>query len=282
MKTTYHFFPSVFIFALILVVAASACAPASTLPGEPSAIPTTENSDADLLITLERTPCHGTCPVYKLTISGNGEVIYEGHNFVAVEGEQTESLSPTQIQDLVTAFEQANFFSLRDYIDNNAGDSQSVITSITMDGKTKTVNHYYGDNRAPQELFDLESRIDEITNSKQWTSSATPPSEDQGVIVTFRVAGVEQYKIRLTDPVDIEIARQLLAGEEAPHIPNGVVVRDSSDVNVGYSWHIDPESLEFADFTTEVCDGLPSDVEKGLITSDRYCPWSAEVITIDE
>ena len=169
MKTTYHFFLSVFIFALVLGTTASACAPASTLPGEPSAIPVTENSFADLVITLERTPCHGTCPVYKLTISGNGKVIYEGHNFVAVEGEQTESLSPTQIQDLVAAFEHANFFSLRDYTDNNAGDSQSVITSITMNGKTKTVNHYYGDNSVPQELFDLESKVDEIVNSKQWT-----------------------------------------------------------------------------------------------------------------
>jgi hypothetical protein len=112
--------------------------------------------------------------------------------------------------------------------------------------------------------------------------SATPPSEDQGVIAKFRVAGVEEYKIRLTDPADIEIAQRLLAGEEAPRIPDGMVVRDSSDVNVGYSWHINPESVEFADFTTEVCDGWPSDVEKELITSDYYCPWAAEVITIDE
>jgi hypothetical protein len=110
--------------------------------------------------------------------------------------------------------------------------------------------------------------------------AATPRSE--GVIVTFRVAGSQEYKIRLTDPADIEIARKLLAGEEAPRIPNGVVVRGDPDVNAGYSWHIDPESVEFADLTTEVCDGLPSDVEQGLIASDRYCPWSAEVITIDE
>lgn len=109
---------------------------------------------------------------------------------------------------------------------------------------------------------------------------ATPQKE--GVVVTFRVADVEEYKIRLTDPADIEIARKLLAGEEAPSIPNGVVVRGDPDVNTGYTWYIDPESVEFADLTVEVCDGLPSDVEKGIITSDRYCPWSAEVIAIDE
>lgn len=103
-----------------------------------------------------------------------------------------------------------------------------------------------------------------------------------GVVVTFLVAGQEQYKIQLTDPADIATAQKLLAGEEGPKIPNGLIVKDDPGVNEGYSWHIDPASLEFADFTTEVCDGLPSDVEQGILTSDYYCPWSAEVIAIDE
>ncbi len=98
----------------------------------------------------------------------------------------------------------------------------------------------------------------------------------------FHVADSEQYKIRLTDPSDIEVARKLLHGNGAPRIPNRVVIRGTSNVNVGYSWHIDPDTIEFADVTTVVCDGLPPDVEKGQITSDRYCPWSAEVISIDE
>jgi hypothetical protein len=102
------------------------------------------------------------------------------------------------------------------------------------------------------------------------------------VTVTFLVAQAEEYKIRLTEPADIAIARQLLNGEAAPTIPNGIVVRGDSDVNVGYTWHIDPDSVDFVDVTTEVCDGLPSDVEQGIITSDYYCPWGAEVIAIEE
>jgi hypothetical protein len=118
------------------------------------------------------------------------------------------------------------------------------------------------------------------TPGPQDTPTAAP--EQKGVVVTFRVADAEEYKIRLTDPADIDIARQLLAGEEAPSIPNGIVVRGEADVNEGYTWHIDPESVEFADLTVEVCDGRPSDVEQNLITSDRYCPWDATVIAIDE
>ena len=110
--------------------------------------------------------------------------------------------------------------------------------------------------------------------------SGQPAPTPTGVVITLRVADAEEYRIRLTDADDIATARKLLHGEAAPRIPNGRVVRGDADVNVGYSWHIDPDSVEFADTTIELCDGRPSDVERGLITSERYCPWSAKVVAM--
>jgi hypothetical protein len=97
--------------------------------------------------------------------------------------------------------------------------------------------------------------------------------------VTFRV-GEEEYRILITDVADLDIAQQLLDGEEAPRIPNGKIVRGVTGINEGWSWSIDPATLEFADMTTEVCDGLPSYVEDGSLTGDYFCPWSAEVIDV--
>jgi hypothetical protein len=107
--------------------------------------------------------------------------------------------------------------------------------------------------------------------------SPAPPSG--AVVVTFRVLD-EEYRILLTDPQDIDNARRLLAGEEAPSIPNGVIVRGEPGVNVGYSWHIDPASVDFADMTMELCDGVPSFVEDGTLEGDRFCPWDARVVDI--
>jgi len=107
-----------------------------------------------------------------------------------------------------------------------------------------------------------------------------PVAAPKDVVITVRVADAEEYRIRLTNPDDIAIAQKLLAGAVAPRIPNGRVGRGHPDANVGYSWHIDPASVEFADTTIEVCDGRPSDVEKGTITSEWYCPWSAQVVAI--
>lgn len=113
------------------------------------------------------------------------------------------------------------------------------------------------------------------------SAPASQPAEADGVVVTFRVADAEEYRVLLTDPNDIAVAERLLAGEEAPRIPNGVIVRDGDGgVNIGYSWHIDPGSLEFAEVTIELCDGLPSYVEDGTLTGERFCPWAAEVIDI--
>jgi hypothetical protein len=93
--------------------------------------------------------------------------------------------------------------------------------------------------------------------------------------------GAEQYRILLTDANDVAIAQRLLAGDDtAPKIPNGLIVRGDSSVNEGWSWSIDPASLEFADMTTEVCDGLPSYVEDGSLTSQYFCPWSAKLIDL--
>ncbi len=99
-------------------------------------------------------------------------------------------------------------------------------------------------------------------------------------IVTFQVVD-ETYKVELTDPAAIETAQELLAGTVPSKIPVGTIVRDSPGPNAPWTWHIDPATFQWADFTIEVCDWLPSYVEDGTLTSPNYCPWSAKVIAID-
>ncbi|MFC1904206.1 DUF6438 domain-containing protein [Chloroflexota bacterium] len=123
----------------------------------------------EVVITLERTACHGTCPVYTLTIYGSGTVIYEGKEFVKTTGEKEWNISEEKVRQLVSEFEKIDYFSKSDsYEERTITDAPSVITSITIDGKTKSIKHYHGDFSAPELLTKLENRIDEITNSAQW------------------------------------------------------------------------------------------------------------------
>ena len=107
------------------------------------------------------------------------------------------------------------------------------------------------------------------------------PTAPQNPVAVFEVAGSETYKIELATPELVQHAKDLMVGKPGAAIPLGTVVRDEPGVNAPWSWHIDPATLEFADMTIEVCDGLPSYVEDGTVTSDQYCPWSAKVIDIE-
>ena len=106
-------------------------------------------------------------------------------------------------------------------------------------------------------------------------STAAVPS-----VATFQVVD-QTFKIELITPELAQHAIDLMNGEEIAAIPVGTIVRDDPSVNEPWSWHIDPQTLEFADFTTEVCDGLPEYVEDGTLTSDIYCPWVADVIAVE-
>jgi len=107
------------------------------------------------------------------------------------------------------------------------------------------------------------------------------PAAPSNPIATFEVAGEETFSVELATPELVEHAERLLAGEDVAAIPLGTVVRDDPGPNAPWSWHLDPATLEFAEVTIEVCDGLPSYVEDGTVTSDQYCPWSAKIVSID-
>lgn len=127
-------------------------------------------SNKNLVITLERGTCFGTCPVYKLTVFGNGTVVYEGGYYVKVVGRQTSSISPAEIQSLVDDFNESGFISLNDVYGNPGGDAPTVTTSIRTDGAFKEVTDYWSSN-VPQKLHDLEDNIDVITHSELWVGN---------------------------------------------------------------------------------------------------------------
>jgi hypothetical protein len=106
-----------------------------------------------------------------------------------------------------------------------------------------------------------------------------PTAPSRGGLVTFRVAD-ETFRVQLLDNSQIDAAHRAANGGLA-RIPNGRVVAGTG-VNVGWSWHV--EDVEFAELTTEVCDGRPSDVEREGVTfgGGRFCPWTARVISIQE
>lgn len=148
---------------VLTIVAALAIGCGQTAKATP--VPT---NIANVYITMERQACKGQCPVYSLMIYGTGSAVFQGvENVERIGGAQT-SVSNEKIEQLVSEFLKIDFFSLEDsYEEHVITDAPTVITSITIDGQTKTVKHYHGDTNAPEELTELENTIDEILNIDQ-------------------------------------------------------------------------------------------------------------------
>jgi hypothetical protein len=150
------------IIVTIIIMSASLAGCSRTQTPQP-------NDIKDVVITLERTVCFGACPDYTLTIQGDGTFTYEGRQFVKIEGTRTTTISKEKIRQLLSEFQSVDYFSLNDsYEEFGATDMPSAITSLTINGKTKTVRHYHGDFSAPEQLTELENKIDETVNSDQW------------------------------------------------------------------------------------------------------------------
>ena len=93
--------------------------------------------------------------------------------------------------------------------------------------------------------------------------SPTTPSADRA-LVTFQVSG-EQFRVQLNTKDQVDAARRAQQGGAA-RIPNGRIVTGTRE-NANWSWHL--EDVAFAELTIELCDGRPSDVERGGVQYRR-------------
>ena len=159
-------------------------------------------SQTGLSLKMKRFGCYGSCPNYDLTVQPDGKVtiekvIIDGGFWKKSVNKTADKLNDEQLKQLVSEIEKVNFFSFDDAYNDDSTDCQNsvkqkagVILHIQLSGKKKTINHYFGcrfseklkgNNPAnikiekdclpeifPQELYDLENKIDEIVEIKSW------------------------------------------------------------------------------------------------------------------
>ena len=125
-----------------------------------------------LNIEMWRTDCQMRCPVYKVTIQGNGTVDYVGDHFVRDRGPKQVVISKDQIHTLLVDFDQADFFNLEDRAFAWGFHTSRVGVRITIDGKTKEVwsdAYHIGSESGLQARFvEATAAIDKAVGTDQW------------------------------------------------------------------------------------------------------------------
>ena len=115
------------------------------------------------VITLERTACFGTCPVYKVTLLEDGTVSYEGWEHVRVPGTHTWKIDPAAVLALARDMEKAGFFEMKDAYTLPVTDMPTTYVTLTSGGRSKRIKDYFA---APPALTAIEARIDEVSGAK--------------------------------------------------------------------------------------------------------------------
>lgn len=120
---------------------------------------------AEVVLSMQRTPCFGACPVYLVEVLGDGTLRFRGERHVAVTEPVELKLEPATVKQLFARVDGTDFAGWKDFTNVNASDAPTVVLTY----KGHTVRHYRGDDAAPAELTKLEDDVDAILGTARWT-----------------------------------------------------------------------------------------------------------------
>jgi hypothetical protein len=107
------------------------------------------------------------------------------------------------------------------------------------------------------------------------------PSEIQGK--SFIVQNGGNFTVYATDPEAIQLLTDNYNGLNNMFVTGRLVIGNGG-FNSPWSWHLDPDDVTMAEFSIELCDGTPRDVEDNLpywlFSVETFCPWNSKVIEI--
>src|SRR5690606_30471779 len=151
----------------------AACAPATNGGAEQN----TSTVDDAAYVVMERGPCFGTCPVYEVRVDAKGLVTFEGRRFVDATGTATAEITGDSAAALMRSIEADGFFDLDPrYIYGERGcgayhtDAPHVTLTLSLGGRTHTVQHDYGCTGAPDVLRRMHDRVDAVAGVGRWIS----------------------------------------------------------------------------------------------------------------
>lgn len=148
--------------------------------------PTTSVASTDSIV-LERTLCYGTCPAYRLRLTGSGAVAFESRNPGDSGRVASDRVTPAVIAGLLAEADKLGFDTLpeviakdRRFCPDNATDHPTVTVTMFRRAAIKRVEDYLGcfarsDHSVTQlvaQLRAFEKSIDSTAGSARWVRPA--------------------------------------------------------------------------------------------------------------
>ena len=106
--------------------------------------------------------------MYTVELDGSGRVVFDGLNFVKDTGRHEDTVASADVRALAEEMDRAGYFAFEERYPPDATDHATVTTSLTIDGRTRQVEHNLGSRSAPEGIEALYARIDEVARSAKW------------------------------------------------------------------------------------------------------------------
>ena len=178
--------------------------PPEKLPTRHAAFPEVTDLSA-VTFSLRRTDCLGSCPVYEVSIAGDGLVTYSGRAFIAVTGTHTDHIPIEKVRELLEAFRKADFYSLADEYSLRVTDGPTYIVGLQIGGHAKKVIDYMGTYAGmPAVVSDLEQQLDAISGDEKWLKG------NSDTVASLRKEGFDFS----SDAATLMLTRVAASGEE--------------------------------------------------------------------
>lgn len=140
-------------------------------------VQTSGAANASLLASVERGPCRGFCPVYRVEVYDDGKVHFEGKQNVASVGAHDGTTSTAEIQKLAQAIGNSAVASADSaYVMDSKGcgpystDLPVSVLTVRIGTRLKTIQYDPGCRNAPRYLQTLVAQIDSAAHSTTWVS----------------------------------------------------------------------------------------------------------------
>jgi len=124
-----------------------------------------------LFLTMERTPCFGKCPTYKIMIFNTGNVIFEGFSNTKYIGKYKQQLTRTQLKEIQQMMDEIDILGMKDVYDSNVTDFPSTILFLVSNNthKKKILDRV----DAPASLKQFEKLIDSLVVNNKLVNLST-------------------------------------------------------------------------------------------------------------
>ncbi len=135
-------------------------------------------------VELFRSGCYGSCPVYTVRISANGDVAWKGRMFVNATGERHATIKAEDARALLERFRTPQFWSLCGSYTRMITDSSTIETHVEIGGQSKTVSNY-----ATQHRRGLQSWRTQLMTRAGWPTFGALYTEGCPTFRDFRKVG---------------------------------------------------------------------------------------------